>query len=91
MHDFDEDVALGGNYLADEFSYLRLRFELCPSYGEQLGVKCLSNDEMRELLDKTFINIAIFKVEFKLGGDIESSFTLKKTIDDKLFFPISTK
>ena len=91
LTDFEPDVEIKGNYLADQFFYIRLKLELCPEYSEIEDVECAPLEEIKSYLDGLYINMAIFKVQFSIGGDLESAFALKKTIDDKLYFPVSTK
>ena len=76
VNDFDQDAKLKGNYLSDEFRYLRLKFELCPEYSDEIEEECSPLEEIKNYLDNLYINIAIFKAQFKLGGDLESSFML---------------
>ena len=86
-----ENVNLKGNYLADQFSYIKIEFKLCPQYSVAESIECSPLNEIEDYLNNLFINIAIFKMHFSLGGDLKSSFTQRKTIDDKLYFRLSSK
>ena len=48
INEFDRQIELEGNYYHPEFKFINIVLELCPSYGERLGVECSSATEMTE-------------------------------------------
>ena len=64
LTDFEPDVEIKGNYLADQFFYIRLKLEICPEYSEIEGIECSPLEEINQYLDGLYINMAIFKVQF---------------------------
>ena len=83
-------MVLQGNYYSDQFSYIKIDFELCHKYALSEGVDCQPTENIVKALNGLFVNTGIFKKLFTLADDnIESSFEIQKTIDEKLYFQLS--
>ena len=52
LRDLGSNIELNGQYFTEQFSYIEIKLELCPSYNEELGIECLSAAEIKQFFEE---------------------------------------